>query len=187
MVVKLGGSLMGSSELSSWLDAIETKSRQSNIIIVPGGGRFADTIRDFQKTYQFADNAAHKMAIMAMCQYGYLLNDLNNNLKIINDHKQITDCLDSKQPLLWLPIQLIEDDSELDSGWDVTSDSIALWLASKINANQLILVKSKALSNDIAHLRKHIENNDLDRAFERYSTKYLGEITFLSKYQYSEF
>ena len=43
-VVKIGGSLLGSPELERWLE-VAAKFSDGNIIIVPGGGVFANAVR----------------------------------------------------------------------------------------------------------------------------------------------
>lgn len=186
-VIKLGGSLMGSSELPLWLNSIELASEESNLVIVPGGGKFADSIRDLQNRYQFNDLAAHQMALLAMCQYGYYLSALNPQLRIIKNHADLTENMGKQLPLLWLPYSLIEDDSEIEASWDVTSDSIALWLATKLSAVKLILVKSIELNSDRKQVAKHIKNNNLDKSFQRLIEKYSGELLLYSKGQYSQF
>lgn len=186
IVIKLGGSLMGSSELPSWLNSIESVSENSNIIIVPGGGKFADSVRNLQTKYQFDDLVAHKMALLAMCQYGYLLAGMNSKLKIIDDIDVITSNLDKQLPLLWLPLGLCDDNSEIPASWDFTSDSIALWLASKLTADKLILVKSKTLSSNKSLIINHINNDDLDKGFQELINNYSGEISFMEKSLYSQ-
>lgn len=186
IVIKLGGSLMRSKELSSWLESIESVSRNSNIVIVPGGGEFADSIRNLQKTYQFDDLAAHQMALLAMCQYGYLLASMNSNFKIIKDTGILRSHFGKQLPLLWLPIDLIEDHSEIPASWDFTSDSIALWLAIKLAAQRLVIVKSKKLDNNRNSIINHINNNDLDKGFQRLIDKYTGELLIYAKSQHTE-
>ena len=178
---------MGSPELALWLDKIVSKSKQSNYLIVPGGGKFADSIRNLQKTYQFDDVAAHQMAMLAMCQYAHYLLDINPDLIIVNSNNAITENLNKQQPLLWLPNDLISGQVKVESSWDMTSDSISLWLATQLNAEKLTLVKSKELNSERIQIEKHIKNNDLDKAFLRYSKNYAGEITFYSKQQYQAF
>lgn len=185
-VVKLGGSLMGASELPLCLDKIEVASKQTSYLIVPGGGRFADSIRHLQKQYRFNDIAAHQMALLAMCQYGYYLKQMKPELIVIKNNEQIKANLDKKSPLLWMPYCLIEDESSLESSWDVTSDSLSLWLATKLDAKKLILLKSKELSNDREHIINHVERNDLDKAFLKYAEHFSGELLFYSKQQYSQ-
>ena len=71
-VVKLGGSLLGTPELKEWL-ALLAKQSDGRIVIVPGGGVFADAIRQNQKMGEYDDVAAHQMALLAMEQYGLVL------------------------------------------------------------------------------------------------------------------
>ena len=61
-VVKLGGSLAYSPELPHWLSALA----HTDAVIVPGGGPFADTVRDAQQIWRFDDATAHAMALLAI-------------------------------------------------------------------------------------------------------------------------
>ncbi|MBL1140777.1 MAG: uridylate kinase [Proteobacteria bacterium] len=183
-VIKLGGSLMGCPELPLWLDCIESAAKNSNIIIVPGGGKFADSIRTLQKTYHFNDLVAHRMALLAMSQFGYLLTSMNPQINVVSNFHDLSSNLGKQSPLLWMPLSLCDDDSEIESSWDFTSDSIALWLAIKLDAGKLILVKSKSLNNDRSLIINHINNNDIDQGFQKLIDNYSGEISFLLKDQY---
>ena len=184
-VIKLGGSLMRSTELSYWLENIESVSLHSNVVIVPGGGEFADLVRNTQKERQFDDYVAHQMALLAMCQYGYLLNGMNKKLRIIEDMALFPSYFGKNLPLLWIPMSLINNDSDIAANWDFTSDSISLWLATKLCATRLVLVKSKVLNKTTT--RNHIKNGDLDKGFQELSSSYSGEILFFEKKQYEQF
>lgn len=183
-MIKLGGSLMGSSELPLWLKRIESVSQNSNIVIVPGGGKFADSIRTLQKTYQFDDHVAHRMALFAMCQFGYLLANMTPQIKVVSDLHILSSNLGKYLPMLWLPLSLCDDNSDIEPSWDFTSDSIALWLATKLNAEKLILVKSKTLNSDRSTVISHINNNDIDKGFQKLMDDYSGKISFLARDQY---
>jgi 5-(aminomethyl)-3-furanmethanol phosphate kinase len=183
-VIKIGGSLMGTDELTSWITNIVKASHHSNIVIVPGGGQFADSIRDLQKSYSFNDLVAHRLALLAMCQFAYLLTDINPEIKIVNNFSEITAHSGKNFPLLWLPFSLIDDDSEINANWDFTSDSIALWLATKLSAEKLVLVKSKKLENDPEAIQKHINNGEIDKGFQLLMKNYSGEVSFLDKNQF---
>lgn len=185
-VVKLGGSLMEATELPLCLDKIESASKETNYLIVPGGGKFADSVRQLQKQCRFDDITAHQMALLAMCQYGYYLKQIKPELIVIKNNEEINANLGKKRPLLWMPYCLIGDDTELEPSWDVTSDSISLWLAKKLDAKKLVLIKSKELSNDREHIINHVENNNLDKAFLKYVKGFSGELLFYSKQQYSQ-
>ncbi len=70
LVIKLGGSHAGSYLLRPWIDAL---APATGIVIVPGGGPFADTVRTMQPAIGYNDHAAHDMALMAMAQFGRAL------------------------------------------------------------------------------------------------------------------
>jgi 5-(aminomethyl)-3-furanmethanol phosphate kinase len=175
---------MRSEELSFWLKSIESVSINSKVVIVPGGGEFADSVRSLQKALEFDDHIAHKMALLAMCQYGYLLAGMNPKLRIIEDIELLPSSLGKNMPLIWLPTALINDDSEISASWDFTSDSIALWLATKLLATKLVIVKSIDLNGTKISIKKHIKDKKLDQGFQLLSESYSGEIEYIEKKQY---
>lgn len=185
-VIKLGGSLMGTSELPLWLESIESAAKSSAILIVPGGGKFADSVRHLQKIFQFNDKTAHRMALLAMCQYGYYLAELNSKFIIINSDDEWVKNSDKKLPLLWMPYELIKTECALEASWDVTSDSIALWLATRLSAEKLILIKSKELSSDRSQIINHINNGDIDNSFQTLIDTYSGKLLIYSRNEYAK-
>ena len=82
IVVKLGGSLAKSGLLVNCLQKLNQHYKNSSVVIVPGGGAFADQVRSAQQQFQFNDHTAHKMALLAMQQMALLINGLNNNFVI---------------------------------------------------------------------------------------------------------
>ena len=76
LVVKFGGSSASSPDLKRWVAAIE-KAR-GPLVVVPGGGPFADTVRLYQRQIAYDDDAAHEMAILAMEQFGCALVSLGS-------------------------------------------------------------------------------------------------------------
>ena len=68
IVIKLGGSLSQAETLVSCLDRLEQQYKDKPVVIVPGGGAFADQVRLAQGRWQFDDITAHRMAILAMQQ-----------------------------------------------------------------------------------------------------------------------
>ena len=54
LIVKVGGSLVENDRIGGALDIVARASRR--LVIVPGGGIFADTVRRAQSDYQFSDD-----------------------------------------------------------------------------------------------------------------------------------
>lgn len=140
-IVKLGGSLLGTEELTHWLDILARFS-DGKIIIVPGGGIFADAVREAQRLTNLDDKSAHKMALMAMDQYGELLASLNPAIVTANSELEIAERGFQHRAIIWLPSKMVCADESIPTTWQVTSDSLAAWLATKLNAEHLVLVKS---------------------------------------------
>ena len=186
IVLKLGGSLMRSKELVVWLENIFSRTRDNIIIVVPGGGEFAENIREIQKQLNFNNKIAHKMALLAMCQYGYFLTGINADIKILKNTKIL--CLDKNigGSFLWLPDDLLENISEITGNWDFSSDSISLWLATYLTADKLVIVKSKKIIYNQSRIKEHIANEDVDKGFKKNINKYKGEIFFLEKTEYCQ-
>ena len=186
IVLKLGGSLMRSKELVVWLENIFSRTRDNIIIVVPGGGEFAENIREIQKQLNFNNKIAHKMALLAMCQYGYFLTGINADIKILKNTKTL--CLDKNigGSFLWLPDDLLENISEITGNWDFSSDSISLWLATYLTADKLVIVKSKKIIYNQSRIKEHIANEDVDKGFKKNINKYKGEIFFLEKTEYCQ-
>lgn len=177
----MGGSIMRSAELDDWLSTIHSLSASANIIIVPGGGEFADKVREMQYSLGFDDLTAHRLAILAMTQYGYLLASINQNFLIVEGHELLSKSLNKGTPLLWLPTELLKGTSKISASWDYTSDSIALWLATKLSADRLILVKAKVLEHGKKSVEKCIENGTLDTGFQRHMNEFHGKISLVNK------
>ncbi len=111
-------------------------------VIVPGGGVFADAVRQAQPRYHFSDLAAHRMAVLAMEQYAWLLNDMGPALRPCASSQEIRAALAERRVALWLPGPMVAADPIIAQSWDVSSDSLAAWLAGRLEAAALVLVKS---------------------------------------------
>lgn len=135
-VVKIGGSFQESPHhLKKICNILEEVSSERYLLIVPGGGKFADLVRALQKKYDLSNNTAHEMAILGMNAYGHLLADLLPSFEKTEKLKK-----ESKNRI-FLPYQILKDREELEATWDTTSDTIAAWVSGKGNFNKLILVK----------------------------------------------
>ncbi|MGQ0656990.1 MAG: amino acid kinase family protein [Chromatiales bacterium] len=142
-VIKIGGSLRDAPELAYWLESI-AEHGAGRVVIVPGGGLFADQVRAAQRHWGFADAEAHHMALLAMEQYARLLIAIQPRLVAAAIEPEIHDALARGQVPVWFPARMIANEESIEPGWDVTSDSLAAWLAARLGAANLGLVKSIA-------------------------------------------
>jgi aspartokinase-like uncharacterized kinase len=140
-IVKLGGSLCADPILPQWLDLL-AQLAGGRVTLVGGGGTFADEVRRLQSHWQFNDLAAHNMAVLAMAQTAYQLNAMNPTLKLASSRSDIRRVLHKGQTALWLPFELQREQADAQTTWDVTSDSLALDLARRLNAERMVVIKS---------------------------------------------
>ncbi|MGH8614502.1 MAG: uridylate kinase [Gammaproteobacteria bacterium] len=139
-VVKIGGSLLGRDDLAQWLRVL-TEHGKGKLVMVPGGGAFADTVRGAQKRFQFSDFYAHRMALKAMEQYGLLLMGLSPELVPGSSEEELHRQAKAGKVPVWFPYDMVTQSPEITTGWDITSDSLAAWLAARLGAQHLALVK----------------------------------------------
>jgi len=138
--VKVGGSLADDpASLASLCQELSVLAKAHGILIVPGGGEFADTVREFDKTYSLSNTVAHKMAILAMDQYGFFLSDITPNSYVSHSLEEISNSAKGTLPI-FLPSKLMFREDPLEHSWDVTSDTIAAYIAGLLHAEKLILV-----------------------------------------------
>ncbi len=125
VVLKVGGSL-----ISVALDLVYTLiGANVNCLIVPGGGPFADAVRKYR--HALDETTAHWMAILAMNQYGWFLSSAGaQKTTRANDKARGVSVL--------LPFNEVFHHDPLPHSWGVTSDSIAAWVAYRLNAKLIV-------------------------------------------------
>lgn len=161
-VIKLGGSLFRTPELRQWLELLDTASQTEVVVIVPGGGPFADEVRHAQRLHNFSNSSAHHMALLAMAQFGLLVSDLAPQSHLFYYPEQSADSL-APGLHVWLPDRQLLAREDIPHSWDISSDSLALWLSQQLNADELVMIKrSTVVSSRIQAL---IQHGVLDKGF----------------------
>ncbi len=163
-VIKLGGSLAHSDNLRYCLDSIEQRYQGRAVVIVPGGGAFADQVRLAQQRWQFDDGTAHAMALLAMQQMALLFNGLKPHFVMAGSVAQIRQQLLLKKIVIWSPDVAELEQAGIQASWDVTSDSLAVWLADSLSASELLLIKSADIDANLS-LVELAERDIIDKAF----------------------
>jgi aspartokinase-like uncharacterized kinase len=149
VVVKLGGGLLPYVEsFEAALAAIGQAARVCRLLIVPGGGPFADAVRAVHQQHRLSDSAAHWMAVLAMDQYAHLIASRMPATTLVRTESEIADALAVNQVPVLAPEQWLREANPLPHSWDVTSDSIAAWVAGQVGATRLILIKPPAAAGE---------------------------------------
>ncbi|HYD34389.1 MAG TPA: uridylate kinase, partial [Methylophilaceae bacterium] len=157
-----------SPDLESWLDII-SRYGDGKVVIVPGGGVFADAVRKAQQLSGINDKVAHQLAVQAMDQYGVLMAGLNRGLATAASELEIAERGWQHRGIVWLPSRMVCADEDIPASWDVTSDSLAAWLAHTLGADNLILVKSVRPQASRISFASLTEDGIVDACFERFT------------------
>jgi 5-(aminomethyl)-3-furanmethanol phosphate kinase len=164
-IVKLGGSLANGPHLKGWLAAIAAEA--GSIVVVPGGGPFADAVRRAQASMGFDDGAAHAMALMAMAQFGRALQSLNPAIRQTGSLAAISRALKAGKVPVWSPWPMMRT-AVLPESWHLTSDSLAAWLAGALGADRLVLVKHGRFAGAAFDARDLAAQDVVDPLFPHY-------------------
>src|SRR5262245_11704574 len=165
-VVKLGGSFAYAPELENWIDAMGRCG--GRVLLVPGGGPFAETVHHAQMRIGFDDDAAHHMALLAMEQFGRALVGRNRRMMLAASAAAIDRALREDKVPVWAPAQMVLAADDIPADWEVTSDSLAAWLAGAIAAPRLLLVKWNKFDGDRVTVMRLVGDGTTDMVFPQF-------------------
>jgi 5-(aminomethyl)-3-furanmethanol phosphate kinase len=140
-VVKVGGGLgrgAGDDALRALCITLGELGERHALLVVPGGAAFADTVREADRRFGLHAATSHRMGVLGMEQFGWLLSDLIPHAVRCPDLARACEHGPGRTAVL-LPAGLPL--AELPASWEVTSDSIAAWVARQVGARRLVLVK----------------------------------------------
>jgi 5-(aminomethyl)-3-furanmethanol phosphate kinase len=137
-VVKVGGGLgrgAGDDALRALCATLGDLGERHPLLVVPGGADFADAVREADRRFGLPATTSHRMAVLGMEQFGWLLSELIPGAQRCAQLARPT----PGRTAVLLPARLALD--ALPASWQVTSDSIAAWAARQVGAERLVLVK----------------------------------------------
>ncbi|MFN8457286.1 MAG: hypothetical protein U0401_21950 [Anaerolineae bacterium] len=162
-LIKIGGSLYARPDLPAITTVWATTAASHKLILLPGGGPFADQVRAADARFHLSHSTAHWMAILAMDQYAYLLANLIPQAVLVRDIVTAEDVCTTGRLAILAPSTLLLQLDPLPHSWQITSDSIAAWLAYYTRIPLLVLLKSIAgvYSQDSAALLRRVSRQAL--------------------------
>lgn len=171
-VVKLGGSLALNPVLKDWLDLL-ARDGGGRAVVVPGGGPCADTVRMLDHHWTLPDPVAHRMALLAMEQYGLMFAGLQPRLRLARTAGEIKAVLAQGAAAVWLPAEMATgpEGQDIEQNWNMTSDSLAAWLAARLTAHHLVLVKAAEPPAVPVSAGELAEQGIVDPRFSNYARK----------------
>jgi len=156
-VVKLGGSL--APRIAEIIPALRSARRP--LLIVPGGGTFAHAVR--QSGACTDADAAHWMACAAMDQYGWTL--------ATQGIRTTTRIARPRRPCILLPYCALRRLDPLPHSWDITSDTIAAWVAGRLGGDLLVLKSVDGIESGgklLARIDRPLQTDVVDPGFVPY-------------------
>lgn len=179
-VVKLAGGLAQEPALGEWLSELMTLGG-GRIVIVPGRWSSAEFVRTLQQDWQLDDLSAYNMMVLARAQYGVLMNGLAPDLVPAVTAEDIRAVLQRGGVAVWMPFSLMRQDIDEMANVDLSSDCVAAWLAAHLNAERLVLLKSRPF-NPEATLAEQVRDGILDERFSRYLSTAACPVDLMHKY-----
>jgi aspartokinase-like uncharacterized kinase len=138
VVVKIGGGLLRDEGLDGLRRAcaeVAAIAAARPVLVVPGGGPFADAVRTVDAQVGLSDNVAHRLALRAMDQLGVLLAPMLPGAELVTR-------LATPRALSVLAVApAFTSRPGVPESWTVTSDSLAVLAAGAIGADEAVLLK----------------------------------------------
>jgi 5-(aminomethyl)-3-furanmethanol phosphate kinase len=141
LVVKVGGGLFRDDGLEGLRQAcaeVNEIAVRRRVLVVPGGGPFADAVRAVDAQVGLSDGVAHRLAMSAMDQLGMLL------APMLPGSELLTDLVAPRAVGLLAVARVFGGRSGVPESWAVTSDSLAVLAAGAIGAEEAVLLKPVA-------------------------------------------
>ena len=133
-VVKIGGSLFPDYAIE-----LAKQLNNTNSLIILGGGEFANLIRKYDSTQNFSSEVTHFTAIDCMDIIAKLVNDKVDSTKMAFSIDEINEISDDGFTPIFVVSDFLKNEDPFECSWDVTSDSIAAYVAHIFNANLFIV------------------------------------------------
>ena len=146
-VVKVGGSLLARTDLPRELKCFLSSLGKAKILLICGGGPTADLVRDWDRRFGLGEENAHWLALGAMGLNGGLLAKLIPSSRLCPSLPQIQEAWRAGGIPILDPVPFIRAEERrsrvrLPHSWEATSDSVAAWVAGRLGAEEVLLLKS---------------------------------------------
>lgn len=144
-VIKLGGSLLDWPELPQAFSAWLALAPRAASIVVVGGGAIVESLRQLDKAAGLSAEASHWLAIQAMSLTAALAAERLHGATRVEEFEELQRTGGSGVRIFDVERFLRADAESADPlpcSWEVTSDSIAARLAVRLEAEELVLLKS---------------------------------------------
>ena len=151
-VYKIGGSLLSLPDLAGRVKRLfASRPEETQRLLLVGGGPTADLVREWDRTHGLGEEHAHWLALKSLGLNESLVAALLPGSRIVASRTEAEQVWKGgRLPILCVYDFLREVEASsllpLPHTWEVTSDSIAAWVAAVWPADRLVLLKSVSLA-----------------------------------------
>lgn len=169
-IVKVGGSLLDWPELREAIKKWRSGQPAARNVWIVGGGKLVDVVRDWDDAIGLNAETAHWCAIDLIAVTAQLLHCWFPEWPLIRTDSQLDD-MPELPDIIFDASQWLRGRSDIPQDWTLTSDSIAAIVANRIQADELVLLKSCRLGFDATDVGIHqlAQSGIVDRAFQDFS------------------
>jgi len=148
-VVKVGGSLLDWPGLAAGLAGYLGARRGDRLVLVVGGGRFADALRDLDARQGLGEARSHALALRVLDVTARALAAIAPGLVVVEEVADLPPAWASGRVPILAPRRFLDADDRspgpLPHTWATTTDAIAARLAARLGARELALLKAAPL------------------------------------------
>lgn len=162
IVYKLGGSLLDLPEVPERLHALLNQpfpffamhvAKKNKRLVVVGGGPLADAVRQWDRTHGLGDELAHRLGIQSMSFNAQLVAAILQDAQLVTSRAEASDVWGQGRVAVLRVAEFVEAEERqshdiLPRSWDVTSDSVAAYVAHQWPADGLVLLKSISVPSE---------------------------------------
>ncbi|MBI5815312.1 MAG: hypothetical protein HZB29_06835 [Nitrospinae bacterium] len=141
--LKIGGSLDREVVLNHLLEAVEKiHGKTARMVIVPGGGGFADHVRARCGVRNVPGHVSHVQAALGMAQYGIEIAAKLECGALVHDEKETREVWRAGGIPVFIPYPFILTCAGIPKSWSATSDTVAVEICRALSISRLVLLKS---------------------------------------------
>ncbi|MCA9235991.1 MAG: hypothetical protein KDA44_11000 [Planctomycetales bacterium] len=147
-VVKIGGSLFDLPDLPERLWKWMAVQSPAHHVLVAGGGKLVNVVREWDRQKTLDDAAAHWMCVDLLTVTAHFLHDRLPEIPLVEDDRLLCQRVGQQGATIFGPARWMRHSEPalpgvwLPSSWSTTSDAIAGRLAVALRAQEFVLMKS---------------------------------------------
>ncbi len=139
LIARISGRLTGTPHLAHWLDALAVWP--GSLVMAPGDGPLSVAARATSKEMGLHAVAAQRLTLMAMDQFAVALAAVRPSPAIAQTEEELRGAIAARRIAIWAPARMGITATDIPATSEISSDSLAAWLAGKLGAAHLLLIE----------------------------------------------